>query len=124
LAGIRGHGKPLSFKLTAKARRLAIKREHSRQVERNTRMEHGQIAFTAVYRKVNNGYVGFIEELPGVNSHGHTLDETREALKKLAGVVFEEERRETEELIAGKDVVREWFTVPIPRPSHVAQEAA
>lgn len=85
-------------------------------------MEHGQIAFTAVYRKVNNGYVGFIEELPGVNSHGHTLDETREALKKLAGVVFEEERREAEELIAGKDVVREWFTVPIPRPSHVAQE--
>jgi predicted RNase H-like HicB family nuclease len=87
-------------------------------------MEHGQIAFTAVYLKANNGYVGFIEELPGVNSHGRTLDETRETLKKLAGVLFEEERREAEELIAGKDVVREWFTVPIPRPSHVAQEAA
>jgi predicted RNase H-like HicB family nuclease len=87
-------------------------------------MEHGQIAFTAVYLKVNNGYVGFIEELPGVNSHGRTLDEARETLKKLAGVVFEEERREAEELIVGKDVVREWFTVPIPRLSHVAQEAA
>lgn len=59
-----------------------------------------------------------------MNSHGRTLDETRETLKKLAGVVFEEERREAEELIAGKDVVREWFTVPIPRPSHMAQEAA
>ena len=48
-------------------------------------MEHGQIAFTAVYRKVNNGYVGFIEELPGGNSHGHTLDETREAPEEARG---------------------------------------
>jgi ABC-type Fe3+-hydroxamate transport system substrate-binding protein len=58
-----------------------------------------------------------IEELPGVNSHGRTLDEARETLQKLAAVVFDEERREAEELIAGKDVVRESFFVPIPRPA-------
>ena len=46
-------------------------------------MEQGQIAFTAVYLKANNGYVGFIEELPGVNSHGRTLDEARDTLRKL-----------------------------------------
>jgi predicted RNase H-like HicB family nuclease len=78
-------------------------------------MEQGQIAFTAVYLKADNGYVGFIEELPGVNSHGRTLDEARQTLQKLAAIVFDEERRESEELIAGKDVVRENFTVPIPR---------
>src|SRR5260221_588710 len=61
------------------------------------------------------GYVGFIEELPGVNSHGRTLDEARATLQRLAAVVFDEERREAEELIAGKDVVRESFFVPIPR---------
>ena len=44
-----------------------------------------------------------------------TLDEARETLQKLAAVVFDEERREAEELIAGKDVVRESFFVPIPR---------
>ena len=38
-----------------------------------------------------------------------------ETLQKLAAVVFDEERREAEELIAGKDVVRESFFVPIPR---------
>ena len=64
-----------------------------------------------------NGYVGFIEELPGVNSHGRTLDEARDTLRKLAEVVFDEERRGVEEMIAGKDVVRENFTVPIPRPA-------
>jgi hypothetical protein len=30
-------------------------------------------------------------------------------------VVFDEERRESEDLIAGKDVVREPFVMPIPR---------
>jgi predicted RNase H-like HicB family nuclease len=50
-----------------------------------------------------------------VNSHGRTLDEARETLQKLAAVVFDEERREAEELIAGKDVVRESFFVQIPR---------
>ena len=78
-------------------------------------MEQGRLAFTAVYLKANSGYVGFIEELPGVNSHGRTIDEARETLQKLAAVVFDEERRGVEELIAGKDVVRENFVVPIPR---------
>jgi predicted RNase H-like HicB family nuclease len=83
------------------------------------RMDQGRLAFTAVYLKSNHGYIGFIEELPGVNSHGRTLDEARETLQKLAAVVFDEERREAEELIAGKDVVRENFVVPIPRPAEV-----
>jgi len=78
------------------------------------RMEQGRLAFTAVYLKSKHGYVGFIEELPGVNSHGRTLDEARDTLQQLDAVVFAEERREAEELIAGKDVVRESFFVPIP----------
>jgi predicted RNase H-like HicB family nuclease len=43
-------------------------------------MDQARIAFTAVYLKSNHGYVGFIEELPGMNSHGRTLDEARESL--------------------------------------------
>ena len=78
-------------------------------------MDQGRLAFTAVYLKSNHGYVGFIEELPGVNSHGRTLDEARVTLRKIAGVAFDEARREADELLAGKDVVRESFTVPIPR---------
>jgi predicted RNase H-like HicB family nuclease len=79
-------------------------------------MEQGRLAFTAVYLRSRHGYVGFIEELPGVNSHGRTLNEARDTLHKLAAVMFDEERRGAEELIAGKEVVRESFLVPIPRP--------
>jgi predicted RNase H-like HicB family nuclease len=76
-------------------------------------MEEGRMAFTAVYLKSGNGYVGFVEELPGVNSSGRTLEEARATLRKLAAVVFDEERREAEELLAGREVVREPFTLPI-----------
>ncbi len=78
-------------------------------------MEQGKLAFTAVYLKATHGYIGFIEELPGVNSHGRTIEEARATLQKLAAVVFDEERRGAEEMIAGKDVVRESFFVAIPR---------
>ena len=78
-------------------------------------MEQGKLAFTAVYLKATHGYIGFIEELPGVNSHGRTIEEARATLQKLAAVVFDEERRGAEEMIAGKDVVRENFLVSIPR---------
>lgn len=77
-------------------------------------MEQGRLAFTAVYFQANCGYVGFIEELPGVNSHGRTLDEARTTLQRLAAVVFDEERRSAEEFLAGKEVVRESFLVLIP----------
>ena len=77
-------------------------------------MEHG-MAFTAVYLKSSHGFICFIQELPGVSSHGRTLDEARETLQKLAAVVFDEKRREAEEMIAGKDVVRENFVVATPR---------
>jgi predicted RNase H-like HicB family nuclease len=74
-------------------------------------MEEGKVAFTAVYLKSVHGYVGFLEELPGLNSSGRTLEEARATLQRLAAVVFAEERREAEALIAGKDVVRESFLI-------------
>ena len=43
-------------------------------------MEQGRLAFTAVYLRLDHGYVGFIEELPWVNSHGRTLGKAREML--------------------------------------------
>ncbi|OGA70459.1 MAG: hypothetical protein A3G81_13800 [Betaproteobacteria bacterium RIFCSPLOWO2_12_FULL_65_14] len=79
-------------------------------------MEQGKLAFTAIYLKSSHGYVGFLEELPGVNSHGRTLEEARETLQTLTAVVFDEQRREAEELIAGRQVVRETFVMLIPRP--------
>ena len=58
-------------------------------------MEQGRLAFTAVYLKSNSGYIGFIEELPGVNSAGRTPPGHEvKARRKLAaeGVTFRGER--------------------------------
>lgn len=70
-------------------------------------MGDARISLTAVFMRANGGYVGFVEELPGVNSSGRTLDEARRLLRELAGVVFDEERRAAEFMIDGKEVVRE-----------------
>jgi predicted RNase H-like HicB family nuclease len=78
-------------------------------------MEQPQVSFTAVFLKNEHGYIGFVEELPGVNSQGQTIEETRSNLQRLAAVVFEEERAQAEELLAGKDVTREQFRVVVPR---------
>jgi predicted RNase H-like HicB family nuclease len=78
-------------------------------------MEQPQVSFTAVFLKNEHGYIGFVEELPGVNSQGQTIEETRDNLQRLAAVVFDEERSLAEELLQGKDVVREQFRVSIPR---------
>ena len=37
---------------------------------------------TAVFQKVPEGYIGFVEELPGANTQGKTLKETRENLQE------------------------------------------
>ena len=76
-------------------------------------MQIGTLAFTAVFLKAKHGYVGFIEELPNVNAHGHTIEEARSTLQKLAVLVFDEERRSAHEMTAGKEVVREAFFIPL-----------
>jgi len=76
-------------------------------------MENPVISFTAVYLRSTHGYIGFVEELPDVNSQGQTLEETRDKLRELAAVVFDAERERSAELLQGKDVVREEFRVAL-----------
>ena len=65
-------------------------------------MDHPVISFTAVYLKAKHGFVAFIEELPGVNSHGQTMGEARANLQRLATEIFDLERAQAKELLAGK----------------------
>lgn len=62
---------------------------------------------TAVFQKVPEGYIAFVEELPGANTQGNTLDEAREGLTEAVELVFEANRVLAEESIQGKDVIRE-----------------
>ncbi len=67
------------------------------------------MSFTAIFQKVPEGYIGFVEELPGANTQGDTIEETRENLNEAVQLVLEANRQLTEEEIAGQDVIREEF---------------
>ncbi len=62
---------------------------------------------TAVFQKVAEGYIGFVEELPGANTQGDTLEEVRANLAEAVDLVLEANRVLAEEMIFGKDVIRE-----------------
>ena len=62
---------------------------------------------TAVYMKVPEGYAAFVEELPGANTQGATLDEARENLREAVSLVLEANRVLAEESLAGRDVIKE-----------------
>ena len=74
-------------------------------------MDRPVIALTAIFFRSGEGYIGFVEELPGVNAYGRTLAEARHTLIEVAAVAFDEQRRGAEEFIAGKDYVREPVTI-------------
>jgi predicted RNase H-like HicB family nuclease len=50
------------------------------------------LTLNAVYLKVPEGYIGFVEELPGANTQGVTLEEARENLKEAVALVLEANR--------------------------------
>jgi predicted RNase H-like HicB family nuclease len=49
----------------------------------------GKMSFTAVFLKVPEGYVGFVEELTGANTQGKTLGEVRKNLREAVKLVLE-----------------------------------
>jgi predicted RNase H-like HicB family nuclease len=63
---------------------------------------------TAVYVQVpEGGYVAFVEELPGANTQGSTLEEARENLREAVTLVIESNRELAEKSLRGQSVTRE-----------------
>jgi len=75
----------------------------------NSEKEENIVKFTltAVFQKVPEGYIGYVEELPGANTQGDTLEEARENLKEAIELVLEANRQLAEESLVGADVIRE-----------------
>lgn len=65
------------------------------------------LELTAVFRRVPEGYIGFVEELPGANTQAPTLEEARESLKEAISLVVEANRTLAEDEVAGEAVIRE-----------------
>ena len=44
--------------------------------------------FTAIFEKVDDWYIGYVEELPGANTQGKTLKEARENLHEAIELIL------------------------------------
>jgi len=70
-------------------------------------MEH----FTAVFEQEGDWWVGYVEELPGANTQGATLDEARENLREAVQLVIEANRELARREAEGRNVIREKLLV-------------
>jgi predicted RNase H-like HicB family nuclease len=73
-----------------------------------------QRSFTAVFERDGDWWVGSVEEMPGANTQGKTIDEARENLKEAIALVVEANR----ELIARQqkaklEVIKEELAVDL-----------
>ena len=63
--------------------------------------------FTAVLRRVPEGYIGYVEELPWANTQGWTLEEAGASLEAAVSMVLEANRELAACAAEGAEVIRE-----------------
>jgi predicted RNase H-like HicB family nuclease len=66
-----------------------------------------KLELTAIFQQVPEGYIGFVEELPGANTQGSTLEEARANLREAVQLVLEANRSMIEDTLRGQAVIRE-----------------
>lgn len=69
--------------------------------------------FTGVFEKVEDWYIGYVQELPGANAQGKTLEEARENLREAIELILTSNRELAERELSGKDVIREEIKVNV-----------
>jgi predicted RNase H-like HicB family nuclease len=75
-----------------------------------------ELTFTAVYEELpeseGGGFMAYVEELPGANTQGETLDETRENLREAIQLILETNRELSGTPMPTRKIIREKITVP------------
>lgn len=69
--------------------------------------------FTAVFEQEGEWWLGYVEELPGANTQGHTLEEARENLREAVQLIVEANRELARREVEGKSVIREDLLVAV-----------
>ena len=69
--------------------------------------------FTGVIEKRGDWYVGYVEELPGVNTQGRTLKEVRENLREATQLIMEANRELMAKRQADIPVIREKIIIEL-----------
>ena len=67
---------------------------------------------TAVLKKSGKWWAAYVEEIPGVNTQGATIEEARENLKEALLMVLEA-NREIARRRESSDVIREELPMPV-----------
>lgn len=65
---------------------------------------------TASYKKRGKWYIGWIEEIPGVNTQGKTIRECRDNLRDALSLIIEVNRELNKKESSGQKLIREPFT--------------
>ena len=63
-----------------------------------------RLQLTAVFEKVPLGYIAYVEELPGANTQGRTMEEARANLFEAVEMTIEANRNLSEEEIHDRDL--------------------
>jgi predicted RNase H-like HicB family nuclease len=66
-----------------------------------------KLRLTAVFEQVPEGYIAYVEELPGANTQAATLDEARANLAEAVELVLDANRVLAEERLGAREVIRE-----------------
>jgi len=69
--------------------------------------------FTAVIEKRAKWYIGYVEEIPGVNTQGQTLEEVRENLHEALRLIIEANRELAARSQGAYQVVKEPIQIDI-----------
>lgn len=67
-----------------------------------------QIDITAIYEPSDlGGYIAYVQEIPGINSQGETIDEAKENLADAINLYFEEIRSGAPQRIQNKKTIKQ-----------------
>lgn len=69
--------------------------------------------FTAIFERADDWYIGYVEELPGANTQGKTLEEARENLQEAIELILRSNRELAEKELSGKKFIRKEIKVVI-----------
>lgn len=69
--------------------------------------------YSAVFEKVGDWWIGYVEELPGANAQERTLEEARESLREAVRLIIDANRELARQESEGHEVVREDLSVSI-----------
>ncbi len=69
-----------------------------------------ELKLTAIYERAEEGgFIGYVAELPGANTQGETIEETRENLQEAVALLLECYRAEAEKQLTDSAMKEEFI---------------